>query len=83
MKQLYEVLMQHEAGGKYWRVDVLAYSHADAAIRASARMRREHGITDCTWTVQGITCIGEATASARPSKSWTTREMARLHGDRA
>jgi hypothetical protein len=77
MKKVYEVLMQHPETKKLWRVDVLANDEAMAAIRASSRMRREHGITDCTWDVQGICCIADTPAKLRPSKSYTEQELAK------
>lgn len=73
MSAVWEVTLQKKGTDEFWLVDVLAPGYRGeslAAVRASAKMRREHGVTDCTWRVWRIRKVAEAPNKVRPSRSW-------------
>lgn len=57
--KVYEVTLQRKNTRQFVTVDVLSHSPTEACIRASARIRRELGITDCIWLPRKIKPIAE------------------------
>jgi hypothetical protein len=62
MKRIYEVTLKRmtKDGPEGWVIEVPASNPTQAKLLASARMRREKGITDCTWTVTRCRAIATA-----------------------
>lgn len=76
MKNVYEVtLTRKKVSGavETWRVDVLARSSLEAPVHASAKVRREAGVTNCIWKVVDVSVIASAPVELRPSRSWEAK----------